>query len=114
MLPRFFTAQVSPEIIERVRTSIMRAPVAGLVGALTAMRERPDSTALLPTLTGIPTLVMAGAEDMITPPSLAQSMATLIPGAKLMEIPAAGHLPCVEQPVATTRAILKFLQGVRN
>ena len=114
MLPRFFTAQVSPEIIERVRTSIMRAPVAGLVGALTAMRERPDSSGLLPTLAGIPTLVMVGAEDMITPPSLAQSMATSIPGAKLMEIPGAGHLPCVEQPVSTTRAMLKFLQGVRS
>lgn len=114
MLPRFFTPQVSPEIIERVRTSIMRAPVAGLVGALTAMRERPDSTSLLPSLAGIPTLVMVGAEDMITPPALAQSMATLIPGAKLMEIPEAGHLPCVEQPVATTRAMLKFLQGVRS
>jgi 3-oxoadipate enol-lactonase len=112
MLPRFFTPQVSPEIIERVRTTIMRTPVAGLVGALSAMRERPDSTGLLPTLTGIPTLVLVGAEDMITPPAIAQSMATAIPGARLMEIPGAGHLPCVEQPVPTTRAVLKFLQGL--
>ena len=63
--PPSTAAQVSPEIIERVRTSIMQAPVAGLVGALTAMRERPDSTSLLPTLAGIPSLVMVGAEDMI-------------------------------------------------
>ncbi len=112
MLPRFFTPQVSPEIIERIRNSILRTPVAGLVGALSAMRDRPDSTSLLPTLTGIPTLVLVGAEDMITPPSIAQSMAAAIPGARLMEIPGAGHLPCVEQPVPTTRAILKFLQGL--
>jgi YbgC/YbaW family acyl-CoA thioester hydrolase len=112
MLPRFFTAQVSPQIIERVRTMIMEIPVAGLVGALTAMRERPDSTAMLSGLTGIPTLVMVGAEDMITPPGIAQSMANAIPGARLMEIPGSGHLPCVEQPVPTTRAILKFLQGL--
>jgi 3-oxoadipate enol-lactonase len=112
MLPRFFTPQVSPEIIEQIRTMILRTPVSGIVGALSAMRERPDSTALLETLTGIPTLVLVGAEDMITPPPIAQAMATTIPGARLMEIPGAGHLPCVEQPVPTTRAILKFLQSL--
>lgn len=112
MLPRFFTSQVSPEIIERVRTAILRTPVSGIVGALSAMRERPDSTPLLGTLAGIPTLVLVGAEDAITPPPLAQAMAAAIPGARLMEIPGAGHLPCIEQPVPTTRAILKFLQTV--
>jgi 3-oxoadipate enol-lactonase len=112
MLPRFFTPQVSGEIIERIRTMILRTPVSGIVGALSAMRERPDSTPLLATLTGVPTLVVVGAEDMITPPSIAQGMAAAIPGARLMEIPGAGHLPCVEQPVPTTRAILKFLQSL--
>ena len=112
MLPRFFTPQVSPEIIEQIRTTILRTPVPGIVGALTAMRERPDSTALLDSLTGMPTLVLVGAEDAITPPPIAQAMAAAIPGARLMEIPGAGHLPCVEQPVPTTRAILKFLQSV--
>ena len=112
MLPRFFTSQVSPELIERVRTAILRTPVSGIIGALSAMRERPDSTPLLETLTGIPTLVLVGAEDAITPPPIAQGMAAAIPGARLMEIPGAGHLPCVEQPVPTTRAILKFLQSV--
>jgi pimeloyl-ACP methyl ester carboxylesterase len=112
MLPRFFTAQVSPDIIERIRTVILRTPVSGIVGALSAMRERPDSTPLLETLTGIPTLVLVGAEDAITPPPISQAMAAAIPGARLMEIPGAGHLPCVEQPVPTTRAILKFLQSL--
>ncbi|MGQ0703138.1 MAG: alpha/beta fold hydrolase [Gemmatimonadales bacterium] len=112
MLPRFFTPEVSPEIIERVRTMILSTPVAGLVGALSAMRERPDSTPLLPTLSGIPTLVLVGAEDAVTPPPIAQAMAAAIPGARLMEIPGAGHLPGIEQPVPTSRAILKFLQGL--
>jgi pimeloyl-ACP methyl ester carboxylesterase len=49
---------------------------------------------------------------MITPPGIAQSMANAIPGARLMEIPGSGHLPCAEQPVPTTRAILKFLHGI--
>lgn len=112
MLPRFFTAQVPADIIERVRTIILNTPVSGITGALSAMRERPDSTPLLATLTGLPTLVLVGAEDAITPPAIAQGMAAAIPGARLFEVPNAGHLPCVEQPVPTTRAMLKFLQSL--
>lgn len=112
MLPRFFTPQVPADIIERVRTIILNTPVPGITGALSAMRERPDSTPLLATLTGLPTLVLVGAEDAITPPGIAQGMAAAIPGARLFEVPNAGHLPCVEQPVPTTRAMLKFLQSL--
>jgi 3-oxoadipate enol-lactonase len=113
MLPRFFTPGVPPEIIQQVREMIVRTPVPGIVGALTAMRERTDSTPLLPTLVGVPTLVVVGQEDVITPVPLAEAMAAALPEARLVEIPGAGHLPGVEQPVPTTRAILKFLQSLR-
>jgi len=114
MLPRFFTATVPPEIIQMVREMIMRTPVSGIVGALSAMRERPDSSPLLPTLSGVPALVVVGQEDVITPPNIAQAMAAALPEARLIEIPGSGHIPCVEQPVPTTRAILKFLQSLKQ
>lgn len=113
MLPRFFTSAVPADIIEAVRSMVLGAPVPGIVGALTAMRDRPDSTSLLGTLIGIPALVVVGQEDVITPPAVAQSMAQLLPESRLVEIPGSGHLPCIEQPVPTTRAILKFLQSLR-
>jgi pimeloyl-ACP methyl ester carboxylesterase len=113
MLPRFFTPGVPADIIEAVREMVMRAPVSGIIGALSAMRERPDSTPMLSTLIGVPALVVVGREDVITPPAIAEGMATALPEARLVEIPGAGHLPCVEQPVPTTRAILKFLQNLR-
>ena len=113
MLPRFFTPAVPPEIIQSVRTMILDAPVPGIVGALIAMRDRLDSTPLLGTLLGIPTLVVVGQEDVITPPPISESMASAVPEGRLVEIPGAGHLPCVEQPVPTTRAILKFLQTLK-
>jgi 3-oxoadipate enol-lactonase len=112
MLPRFFTASVPSEIIQAVRDVIVRTPVPGIIGALTAMRDRPDSTPLLSGLTNVPTLVVVGQEDVITPPAIARAMAGVIPESRLVEIPGAGHLPCVEQPVPTTRAILKFLQSL--
>jgi pimeloyl-ACP methyl ester carboxylesterase len=113
MLPRFFTAAVPTDIIQTVRDMILRTPVSGIIGALVAMRDRPDSTAMLPTLVGLPTLVVVGQEDVITPPPLAHAMASAIPEARLVEVPGSGHLPCIEQPVPTTRAVLKFLQSLK-
>jgi 3-oxoadipate enol-lactonase len=101
-----------PEIAERVRALMASAPVAGIVGALTAMRDRAGSEALLPTLIGLPTLVVVGEADTLTPPDQAREMAQAIPGARLAVIPGAGHLPPVEQPAATTQVIRDFLQSL--
>jgi YbgC/YbaW family acyl-CoA thioester hydrolase len=101
-----------PSTVERVRALVAATPVAGIVGALGAMRDRADSTALLPELAGIPTLVLVGDEDEVTPPAQARVMADAIPGASLVVIRSAGHLPTVERPVETTDAILAFLEGL--
>jgi pimeloyl-ACP methyl ester carboxylesterase len=91
---------------------IAATPVPGIVGALASMRDRHDSTGLLPTLAGLPTLVIVGGEDAVTPPEVARRMAGAIPGARLAVIPSAGHLPTVERPSETTGAILEFLRVV--
>ncbi len=103
----------SPELAERVRAMMAAAPVSGIVGALGAMRDRPDSTELLPTLAGLPALVVVGEEDRITPPAGARAMAEAIPGARLVTIAGAGHLPPVERPAETTRVLLEFLRSIR-
>ena len=102
----------APELVERVRTMIAATPVAGMVGALAAMRDRHDSTGLLPTLAGLPTLVVVGEEDVLTPPDAARRMATLIPAARLVVIPGAGHVPPLERPSETTAEIREFLRVV--
>jgi 3-oxoadipate enol-lactonase len=99
--------------VERVRGMMSSTPVPGLVGALAAMRDRPDSSPLLPELAGIPTLVVVGEEDELTPPDTARGLADRIPGARLVTISGSGHLPPVERPVETTRALLEFLRTLR-
>ena len=84
------------------------APVSGIVGALSAMRDRPDSMGLLPMLEGIPVLVIVGEEDQLTPPDRARAMADAIPGARLQVIPGAAHLTVVERPKEVTAAIREF------
>jgi YbgC/YbaW family acyl-CoA thioester hydrolase len=115
MLPKMLapsTLSGRPEIVERVRGLMAATPVAGMVGALGAMRDRAGSESLLPTLAGIPTLVLVGAADIITPPDQARAMAEAIPGARLAIIPGAGHLPPVEQPAATNESLREFLRSL--
>jgi 3-oxoadipate enol-lactonase len=115
MLPKVLGASTlggSSATVERVRAMMAATPVAGIVGALGAMRDRPDSTPLLPQLAGLPTLVIVGDEDELTPPGQARAMAEAIPGASLVVIRSAGHIPPVERPAETTDALLAFLAGL--
>jgi 3-oxoadipate enol-lactonase len=115
LLPKLIAAGTearAPEVVEQLRRTMAATPVAGMVGALAAMRERHDSTGLLPTLAGIPVLVIVGSDDAVTPPETARRMAAAIPGARLVVVPDAGHVPTVERPGETTGAILEFLRVV--
>ena len=57
----------------------------------------------------VPTLVLCGEEDTITPPALSRELAGLIPGAKLETIPGAGHISNLERPAAFNAAIDEFI-----
>jgi YbgC/YbaW family acyl-CoA thioester hydrolase len=113
MLPRLLGPTAPESLRDSVRAMMASAPVAGILGALAAMRDRPDSTGLLPSLAGLPTLVVVGAEDQLTPPKDAEAIAKAIPGARLAVISHAGHLAPLEQPEAFNehlRALLGRLE----
>ncbi len=116
MLPRVLgrtTQQTQPVLVEQVREMMARAPVAGVIGALGAMRDRADSTPLLPAI-DCPTLVVVGQEDELTPPSAARALADAIPSAALTTIPSAGHLSPLEAPTAVSRVLAEFLEHARG
>lgn len=115
LLPRLLapaTRAAQPEIVTQVRDMARRWSVPALVGAQRAMRDRPDSTGTLRAVR-VPTLILVGSEDEIAPPAAAQAMAQLIPGAQCHVVPAAGHLAPLEQPLATSRLVTDFLNGLR-
>jgi len=109
MLPRLLAPPAPESMREAVRAMMAAAPVPGILGALAAMRDRPDSTGLLPSLAGLPTLIVVGEEDHLTPPKDAEAMAKAIPGARLALIPRAGHLSPLEQPEVFNRHLASFL-----
>jgi 3-oxoadipate enol-lactonase len=61
---------------------------------------------------GVPTLVLVGAEDRITPPELSEQLAALVPGARLQTVSGAGHLANLEQPERFNAAAAAFVGAV--
>ena len=114
MLPQMLSplTQKRQDVVDQVRAIMARTPVSGIIGALAAMRDREGSETLLPSLAGLPTLVIAGESDTLTPPDQARAMAKAIPGAQLALIPGAGHLPPLEQPAEITKRLREFLQSI--
>jgi pimeloyl-ACP methyl ester carboxylesterase len=102
------TRERQPEVVEAVTKMILRQNVPGVVGALQAMRDRPDSTPLLSQIR-VPVLVIAGDDDQITPAAGMEEMTRAIPGAQFMVIPSSGHLSPIEQPAAVNAALNDFL-----
>jgi 3-oxoadipate enol-lactonase len=113
MLPRLVAPANLGDARVRDRALRMMAvqPVEGMVGALGAMRDRPDSRDLLPRI-AIPARVIVGREDVLTPPAEASAMASAIPGARLVEVAHAGHLSPLENPRAFNAALREFLGEV--
>jgi 3-oxoadipate enol-lactonase len=70
-----------------------------------------DTRAVLPRIAA-PALVLGGEHDRVTPPAVGTKLLGELPGARLVIIPGAGHLPCIEQPGRYNAAVRAFLQGV--
>jgi pimeloyl-ACP methyl ester carboxylesterase len=83
-------------------------PSEGAIGALRAMAERPDSTPLLRTI-DLPTLVVGGAEDGITPPDVLRAMSAAIPNSRIEILEHGGHLSPLERPAAFNHVVTEFL-----
>lgn len=96
-------------LTERVYAMAGRVGREGFVNQETSIMERPDSR---PMLSGIkvPTIVICGRDDKLTPPARAEEMAAGIPGADLLVVSGAGHLAPMERPFAVTRALRGWLQ----
>jgi 3-oxoadipate enol-lactonase len=112
------TGMVSPstrerraDVVNSLRAMMGRQPAAGMIGALQALRDRPDSRETLRTIT-VPTLVVVGEDDVLTPIKEARAIAEALPASarvRLEIIASAGHVPCLERPAATTHALSDFL-----
>jgi pimeloyl-ACP methyl ester carboxylesterase len=81
---------------------VERSTPQSFAAQVTALLERPDALAVLPTIR-VPTLLLSGAEDNWSPLAQHAEMHRLIPGSTLVAIPDAGHMAPVEQPRRSLR-----------
>ena len=110
LIPRLLApaSLARPELAAAVKGMAVRATDAGIIFAQQAMASRADSVSMLPDIT-IPTLVLVGEEDGLTPPTVAREMAARIPGAQIEILPGAGHLSPLEAPELFNQAVRRFL-----
>jgi len=113
MIPKLFaesTVRQQPALVDAVRVTMQSASPQGVAAALLGMAERPDMTPRLHEI-DIPTLLVGGTDDAITPCDEMRSIAATMPQASFVEIPAAGHLAPLENPQAVNDAIRDFLHS---
>jgi pimeloyl-ACP methyl ester carboxylesterase len=109
-LPKMFAPARAedPKLVGLFRAMAVETGAAAFVRQQTAILRRPDSRPLLPRI-GVPTLVLVGAEDQLTPPETMRPIAEAIPNAHFEVVAGAGHLSPLEAPEAVTRAFATWL-----
>ncbi|MGH9188876.1 MAG: alpha/beta fold hydrolase [Acidimicrobiales bacterium] len=100
-----------PELVGQVRRLMGDNPAAGYVGALEAMKQRPDATDELAGI-GVPTLVLVGEQDRLSPPEVVREWQQRIPGSRLTVLPDAGHLSNLEAADAFNTAVGDLLDDL--
>ncbi|HPF12896.1 MAG: alpha/beta hydrolase [Planctomycetes bacterium] len=95
----------------RMRTMIEHTPYETIVAAQLGMAERPDRTRVLATIS-VPTTVIVGELDALTPPDQARAMVATLPNAKLVVVPGAGHMSPIEAPEAVIAALRGHFQSL--
>jgi 3-oxoadipate enol-lactonase len=109
LLARWFTAAfrvAEPALMAEFRAMLEGCSVAGYNGCAAAVRDADLRDGL--TRIRAATLVIVGADDLATPPSLGEALRDTIAGARLVSLPAA-HLSNVERPKAFAEAVVRFL-----
>jgi 3-oxoadipate enol-lactonase len=106
MLPAPFIEQ-HPEVVAERKAALAKADPACFAAACLALAGLDLSQSIQEI--GNPTLVMAGSEDVTTPPALARQLADGIRGAKYVELKGCGHCPQVEDPQAFVATLEGFL-----
>lgn len=104
------TREREPSVVATMRAMLEGASVDSIVGASEAMIARADSTALLSTI-DVPTLIVVGEEDVLTPPKESRAMHAAIRGSRLEIIPGAGHVSNIERPAAFNQVLTEFMAG---
>lgn len=110
-IPRLVGPACAPDVKLELRRLMLEQHAYGVAAALRALGCRPDATALLASIR-VPTALIAGEHDELTPPGVMRDLATAIRGATLTIVPGAGHMTNLEAPDYFNQALVAALGRV--
>lgn len=99
------------ELVENIRTVMLSNSVKSVAETLSAIAERVETCSLL-MRNIVPTLILCGIDDKITPLVQSEFLSTTIQSSKLHSIEKAGHLSNLEQPEEFNKHISDFISGL--
>jgi 3-oxoadipate enol-lactonase len=100
-----------PAVVTAIRRVVQSTSPAAIAAAQRGLAARPDMTSFLPQI-NVPTLVIVGDQDAISPPGEMQAIAAAIPDAEFVVIPDSGHMTTMENPEAVNAALSKFIAAL--
>src|SRR6202012_2233806 len=100
---------VSPSIVAFSEKMMLNTPIPTLIEFLQAL-EVHDETAALPALAKIPTLVVCGDHDLVTPDEYSRKMAEVLPDSELVIVAKAGHLVLLERPASVNDRLVRLVK----
>ncbi len=98
---------------DEIRRIIAGTSPLSIAGTLIALAARTDTTASLASIK-VPTLIMVGEFDQLTPPAASEAMHERIPGSQLFIVPGAAHMSNLENPEFFNEKLLQFLKKVSD
>jgi pimeloyl-ACP methyl ester carboxylesterase len=114
MLPKLLTPDTvskRPEVVKRVRDMMLKTKPQGAASALLGMAERDDQSEFISTIR-VPTMIVVGREDAITPLADSEKMQSKIAPSRLVVFENAGHVSNLEQTEQFNFALIRFLDRV--
>lgn len=108
--PKLVGSSPSIEVQDKLKQMFLDTPAEVAAADALAMRDRPDVSGDLPTIT-VPVLWIHGEEDQLMPLDGARASAERVPNATFVSIPKAGHVAPMENPDAVNDAIRAFLSS---
>jgi pimeloyl-ACP methyl ester carboxylesterase len=111
MMPRMFSPTLRPGTPQEVlvRAMMTSTSARAVADGARGMAARPDSLELLETI-DVPTLVIVGEHDQLTPPTDSEAMLARLPNARLERIDMAGHMSNLENPDQFNDVLLEFVR----
>ncbi len=98
-------------IVTLVERMNRRTSIQSIVGYARGILDH-DATAVLPQFKGLPTLIVVGDDDPLTPAGHSRRLAEALPGSRLELIAEAGHSPQLEYPGEISQLLLEMIDKV--